>query len=89
MRLYLDDDSIAPILVTLLRRALHDVIVPADLGIAGAADPVHLRHAIREGRVFLSHNYDDFRVLQDLVLEARDIIPVYSSCGGRTIRHEI
>jgi predicted nucleotidyltransferase len=36
------------VLVQLLRVAGHDVLLPADLGIAGAEDPVHLRHAIRE-----------------------------------------
>jgi predicted nuclease of predicted toxin-antitoxin system len=71
MRLYLDDDSIFPLLVQLFRRDGHDVLLPADLGIAGAEDPVHLRHAIREDRVFVSHNYDDFKFLHDLLLEAR------------------
>jgi predicted nuclease of predicted toxin-antitoxin system len=71
MKLYLDDDSIFLVLVQLLRQAGHDVLLPADLGIAGAADPVHLRHAIREQRVFLTHNYDDFRFLHDLLLEGQ------------------
>jgi predicted nuclease of predicted toxin-antitoxin system len=71
MRLYLDDDSIFPVLVKLLRQARHDVLVPGDLGIAGAEDPVHLRHAIREDRVFLSHNYDDFKFLHELLLEGK------------------
>ena len=59
MNLYLDDDSIFSVLIQLLRQAGHDVLLPVDLGIAGAADAVHLRHAIREQRVFLTHN--DFR----------------------------
>ncbi len=71
MRLYLDDDSIIPLLVQLLRRAGHDVLLPADLGIAGAEDPVHLRHAVREDRTFLSHNYDDFKFLHELLLEGK------------------
>jgi hypothetical protein len=48
MRLYLDDDRIFPLLVQLLRRDGHDGLLPVDLGIAGAEDPIHLRHAIRE-----------------------------------------
>jgi len=71
MRLYLDDDSIYPVLVRLLRQAGHDVVVPADLGLAGAEDPVHLRHAIRENRTFLSHNYDDFKFLHELLVEGQ------------------
>jgi predicted nuclease of predicted toxin-antitoxin system len=71
MRLYLDVDSIFPVLVQLLRQAGHDVLLPADLGISGAQDPVHLRHAIRENRVILTHNYDDFQFLHELLLEGQ------------------
>jgi hypothetical protein len=70
MRLYPDDDSVAALLVTLLRRAGHDVQVPADAGMAGREDPAHLTHAIREGRVLLSHNHRDFKLLHDLVMTA-------------------
>ena len=71
MRLYLDDDSASAVLVQLLQQTGHDVLVPADLGISRAADPVHLRHAIREQRVFLTHNYDDFLFLHELLLEGQ------------------
>jgi hypothetical protein len=63
MLLYLDDDSNATILVKLLRKAGHEVQIPADARISGAEDPVHLTHAIRAGRVLLSHNHDDFKRL--------------------------
>jgi hypothetical protein len=68
MKLYLDDDSAAAVLVALLRRAGHDVQIPADLGIGGAHDPVHLTHAVLQDRVLLSHNYRDFEQLHDLVV---------------------
>jgi hypothetical protein len=68
MKLYLDDDSAAAVLVVLLRRAGHDVQIPFDLGIAGADDPVHLTHAVLQDRVLLSHNYCDFEQLHDLVV---------------------
>jgi predicted nuclease of predicted toxin-antitoxin system len=71
MRLYLDDDIASGLLVQLLRHAGHDVVVPADLAIAGSEDPVHLRHAIREQRACLTQNYDDFRLLHELVVESR------------------
>lgn len=83
MRLYLDDDSIHVVLVQLLGQAGHDVLLPANVGFAGAADPVHLRHAIREKRVFLTHNYDDFRLLHELLLEGGGHHP-----GVLTIRRE-
>jgi hypothetical protein len=68
MRLYLDDDSAAALLVALLRRAGHDVQVPADAGMAGREDPAHFAHAVREGRALLSHNHSDFKLLHDLVM---------------------
>jgi hypothetical protein len=57
MRLYLDDDSASALLARLLRQAGHDVQLPVEVGMSGEDDPVHLAHAIREGRVCLSHNH--------------------------------
>ena len=71
MRLYLDDDSTDAILVRLLQRGGHDNRIPADAGLAGEEDPVHLTHAIREDRVPLSGNHDDYRNLHNLIMQAR------------------
>lgn len=71
MNLNLDDDSIAPVLIAMLRKAGHDVRVPADFGLAGSVDPIHLRRAIREKRVFLTGNHDDFELLHLLVRESQ------------------
>jgi hypothetical protein len=51
MRLYIDDDSVDPGLIRLLRRDGHDVQIPADAGLMGSSDQVHFAHAIREQRV--------------------------------------
>jgi hypothetical protein len=56
MNLYLDDDSVRGLLVRLLMADGHNVLIPADIGLMGADDPVHLRHAINAGRVLLTHN---------------------------------
>lgn len=48
MNLYLDDDCAGKLLVQLLRQAGHDVQIPAEVGLSGANDAVHLRHAIFE-----------------------------------------
>ncbi|MFI5456992.1 MAG: hypothetical protein ACHRXM_16220 [Isosphaerales bacterium] len=53
MRLYVDDDSVDPGLIRLLRRDGHDVQLPADVGLAGSSDQVHLAHAIRHRRAIL------------------------------------
>jgi predicted nuclease of predicted toxin-antitoxin system len=70
MRLYLDDDSVDPTLIRLLRRDGHDVKVPADVGLAGSSDQVHLAHAIRDLRAILTRNHRDFDGLHDLVVLA-------------------
>jgi len=71
MKLYLDDDIAQTLLVRLLRQAGHDVVTPADLGLAGQSDPIHLLQAMREQRAILSHNYDDFRILHEILMEGK------------------
>ena len=56
MRLYLDDDSASALLARLLSQAGHEVCVPADAGLGGAEDPMHLTFAIRDSRVMLTGN---------------------------------
>jgi predicted nuclease of predicted toxin-antitoxin system len=68
VKIYLDDDSVNPRLVRLLTGAGHDVLIPAGVGLAGKADPVHFMHAIGDGRVLLPHNHEDFELLHRLVL---------------------
>lgn len=71
MRLYLDDDMASALLARLLSQAGHDVQVPDDVGMSGANDPVHLGYAIREHRVLLSGNHDDFEAPHDLIMQAQ------------------
>jgi hypothetical protein len=70
MKLYLDDDIVAKLLVRLLIQDGHDVEEPVTAGLSGSDDPVHLAHAVQSGRVFLSANHDDFRLLQNLLMVA-------------------
>jgi hypothetical protein len=70
VRLYLDDDSVDPGLIRLLRRDGHDVQIPADVGLAGSSDQAHLAHAIRDQRAILTRNEGDFDDLHDLVVSA-------------------
>lgn len=67
MNLYLDDDIAKAALVARLRRAGHQVVVPADVQLSGAWDPGHLLHAVQHGLVLLSKNHDDFKELHLLV----------------------
>jgi hypothetical protein len=68
MKLYLDDNIAWTVLVSLLRRAGHEVQVPADVGMRGKRDPQHLAHAAKEGRTTLSLNYRDFEPLHELIM---------------------
>jgi hypothetical protein len=66
-----DDDSVAPELIHALRQAGHDVRTPAEAGLRGVHDALHLRQAIREGRSLLSRNYTDFEPINLLVQESK------------------
>jgi predicted nuclease of predicted toxin-antitoxin system len=68
MRFYLDDDVAGQLLASALRKAGHDVVLPADVGLAGSEDAVHFAFAVRQQRVLLSRNYTDFENLHDLVV---------------------
>jgi hypothetical protein len=70
MRIYLDDDVASAVLASLLRRAGHDTRLPADVGLSGEDDAVHLTQAIRESRALISGNHDDFEKLHYLVVES-------------------
>jgi Domain of unknown function (DUF5615) len=67
MNLYVDDDSAKAALVARLRKGGHQIVVPADASLAGAADPRHLLYAVLHGLVFLTRNHDDFEDLHRLV----------------------
>ncbi len=70
MKLYVNDDSIADVLVRLLRDRGHDVMTSTEAGTEGEADAVHLTHAIRLRRAVLTRNYHDFEDLHYLILES-------------------
>jgi hypothetical protein len=71
MRLYLDDDIAGQRLTQLLGKAGHDVRVPAQVGLSGADDAVHLTRAILEDRVCLSRNHRHFENLHNLIAQAK------------------
>ncbi|HVS36266.1 MAG TPA: DUF5615 family PIN-like protein [Gemmataceae bacterium] len=70
MKIYLDDDSAAALLVRLLKADGHDVVYPDQVGYGGKPDPAHFLFAIQNRRVLLTGNNDDFELLHDLVLGA-------------------
>ncbi len=59
----LDDDCASRLLARLLSAAGHDVQRPAMVDLDGASDASHLTHAIRESRVLVTANHNDFEAL--------------------------
>ena len=45
-----------------------DVLIPAAAGTAGQEDAIHLMRSIQTNRSLMTRNYDDFKLLHDLVL---------------------
>jgi predicted nuclease of predicted toxin-antitoxin system len=68
MKIYLDEDLASRQLAGVLTGAGHDVEVPVRIGRLGDSDPVQLAHAIRESRIMLTRNSNDFEELHDLIL---------------------
>jgi hypothetical protein len=59
MRLYLDDNNTDRRVVAQLQRAGHIVVLPAEVGHAGASDAQHFAEAIRRTAPLLTRNYKD------------------------------
>lgn len=67
MNLYLDDDSAKGALVARLKKAGHQIVLPADARLVGAADARHLLYAVLHSSVLLTRNHDDFEDLHELI----------------------
>jgi predicted nuclease of predicted toxin-antitoxin system len=77
LRLLVDEDTHAKRLVTLLRRAGHEVITVPEAGLASVLDDRVLEYARRENRLVLTHNCDDFRELHRALPGHAGIIAIY------------
>lgn len=75
MKLYLDDNSCKGLLAILLRKAGHTVVIPSDVGCAGASDPRNFIYAIRADFVVLTKDYEDFLELHDVVQATHGVHP--------------
>jgi predicted nuclease of predicted toxin-antitoxin system len=73
MNLYIDDDTAKGALVAKLKKEGHQVVVPADVSLSGAADPRHLLFAVENDLVLLTRNHDDFQDLHRLVQATRGV----------------
>lgn len=77
LRLLIDEDSQAKLLVDLLKIADHDVVTINELELAGADDTVVLDCARKQGRVLLTQNCRDFEALHQLNPNHPGILAIY------------
>ncbi|MBI1831480.1 MAG: DUF5615 family PIN-like protein [Planctomycetes bacterium] len=69
MNLYVDDNTCKSLLVSLLRKAGHQVTVPSDVGTSGVSDARHLVYALTHALLVLTKDHNDFEDLH-LVVQA-------------------
>lgn len=79
LKLYLDDCAFSHRLRDLLQEAGHTVEVPADTypPLTGTTDATHFAHAKAAGRVLLTFNPRDFKMLHDKDTQHTGILAVY------------
>lgn len=75
MKIYVDEDMSDDVLIRLLQKAGHDVQSAGGATMLGRSDPVQLTLAIRENRMCLTANYDDYEELHLLIQEANESHP--------------
>jgi predicted nuclease of predicted toxin-antitoxin system len=68
MRIYLDENMLSVALVTLLRKAGHQVVRARDVGMAGKSDAENILYSLLQKQVLLTRNHDHFEHFHDLVL---------------------
>jgi predicted nuclease of predicted toxin-antitoxin system len=79
LRLLLDEDSQSKRLVSVLRKAGHEVLTINEIGLAGSSDDVVLKYARAKNRILLTHNCDDFEGLHKINPNHLGILAVYRS----------
>ncbi|NJL52026.1 MAG: DUF5615 family PIN-like protein [Hydrococcus sp. SU_1_0] len=77
LRLLIDEDSQAKLLVNLLRKAGHDVVTINELELSGSDDTVVLDCARKQERVLLTQNCQDFETLHQLNSIHPGILAIY------------
>lgn len=79
MRLLIDEDSQAKLLVDLLREDGHDVVTLNELNMTGTPDAAVLEVACTQNRVVLTHNCKDFHKLHELDNSHSGILTIYKN----------
>jgi hypothetical protein len=67
MNINLDDDISKAALAARLRRAGHQVMLPANAGMSGTSDARHLLFAVQQKLILITKNHDDYEDLHFLI----------------------
>jgi len=79
LKLLVDEDSQAKLLVDLLRKASHDVVIINELKLSGSDDTVVFDYAIKQKRAILTQNCQDFEILHSLNSNHAGILGIYQN----------
>lgn len=79
LKLLIDEDSQAKVLVSMLRKAGHDVVTVNELGLMSQPDEVVLDYARRDNRIVLTHNCRDFKTLHETNPNHSGIFVIYEN----------
>lgn len=63
LALLIDEDTLAKVLVKMLKEADHDVLTVNEVGLSGEPDEVVLNYARKNQRILLTRNCQDFEEL--------------------------
>jgi predicted nuclease of predicted toxin-antitoxin system len=77
LRLLVDEDTQAKLLVNLLRSVGHEVVTVQEANLAAEPDLKVLEHAQRENRILLTRNCDDFHALHGAHPQHVGIVAIY------------
>ncbi|MGK7877134.1 MAG: DUF5615 family PIN-like protein [Xenococcaceae cyanobacterium] len=78
LKLFVDEDSQAKLLVILLKHAGHNVLTVNEAGLVGLDDEIIFENAKKEERLVLTRNYDDFQTLHQANPNHPGILVIYS-----------
>lgn len=82
LRLLIDEDSQAKLLVDLLRKATHDVTTINELQLSGVNDDSVFEQAIVLNRILLTKNCRDFETLHQQNNKHPGILAIYESSSS-------
>jgi predicted nuclease of predicted toxin-antitoxin system len=79
LKLLIDEDSQAKVLVSMLRKAGHNVVTVNELGLMSQPDEVVLDYARQDNRIVLTHNCQDFEALHETNPNHSGIFVIYEN----------